>query len=108
MSQDRRQLGAPEDVPGMRQGGLLRFVKESSCDGALPRGWASHRALDRTGRRLALVLYRRGDGRIKESRNGNCETALSDLSQFSAPFRHGSLVFDQDERDTGDDQGGAQ
>src|ERR1700733_13379832 len=59
MSQDRRHLGPPAYVPGVRKGRLLRLIQEPACHGSLPRRGASYHELGRARGRLALVLYRR-------------------------------------------------
>src|ERR1700684_2944726 len=59
MSPDRRHLGPPAYVPGVRKGRLLRLIQEPACHGSLPRRGASYHALGRARGRLALVLYRR-------------------------------------------------
>jgi hypothetical protein len=67
VSQDRKYLGAPAHVPGVRQGWLLRFLQESPCHGALPRSRAPDRTIRRTRRRMAVVLHRQGVSRLSLS-----------------------------------------
>src|SRR5262245_30677918 len=59
MPEDRRPLGAPADVPELRQGRLLRQLAEPACHGALPRGRSPADPLRRAGRGLVLLLRRR-------------------------------------------------
>src|SRR5271156_3940617 len=67
MSQDRKYLGAPAHVPGVRQGWLLRFLQKSPCHGALPRSRAPDSTFHRTRRGMALVLHRQGVSRLRLS-----------------------------------------
>ncbi len=48
LSQDRGYLGAPEALPELRSGRLLRFIEEQACD------QPSHHTVLRAGRKLAL------------------------------------------------------
>ena len=53
LPEDRRPVGAPADVPGVRQGRLLRQLAEQARDRALPRDRAPADPLGRAGRGLA-------------------------------------------------------
>ena len=57
--ENRRHLGAPAHVPGVRPCGLLRLVKEPPRARPLPRHAAPADSIRRARRRLALVLHRR-------------------------------------------------
>lgn len=58
MPQDERYLGTPARVFNLRSCGLLRLVQKQARHETFSRHNSSDRAVDRTGRRLALVLRR--------------------------------------------------
>src|SRR5215469_3594155 len=59
MPEDRRHLGTPAHVPGVRPRGLLRLVEESACTGALPFHAAPGNPVGGARRGLEVVLHRR-------------------------------------------------
>ena len=57
---DGRQVAAPPDLPHLRSRRLLRRLTQPARHGARPRHLAPDHPLTRAGRRLELVLRRRG------------------------------------------------
>src|SRR5690242_18316577 len=60
MPEDGRQLGAPAPMPHLRPRGLLRFIEKQARHQAFSLVQAPDYQIVRAGRRLGLVLYRRG------------------------------------------------
>src|SRR5262249_27918259 len=65
--EDRGPLGPPADVHDLRQDRLLRLVAESPCETACEGGRRPDRPVGGAGRRLELVLHRRGGVRRRMS-----------------------------------------
>src|SRR5438477_1725921 len=65
--EDRRLVGAPAHVSGLREDRLLRQLAEQARDGALPRDLASDHPLGRARRGLVVVLRRRDRARARLS-----------------------------------------
>src|SRR5215216_2167227 len=61
--EDRRPLGAPADVPDMREDRLLRLIPQPARQPPCPRGRSSGLAVRRAGRGLVVVRRRRRDVR---------------------------------------------
>ncbi len=78
----RRLVGPPAHLHDLRSHGLLRFVAEPACHEAPSSDRPSDRPIDGAGRRLGLVLRRRG-GRVMALRDGS--TSVEELRGLHHP-----------------------
>ena len=65
LPENRRHLGPPAHVPGMRPCGLLRLIEESPRTRPLWRDASPHHRLSRARRKVAMVLHRRDVSRLR-------------------------------------------
>src|SRR5215469_12141568 len=59
MPENRRYMGSPSYVPGVRSRGVLRLFKESPCASSLSFHATSDHSVGGTWRGLEVVLHRR-------------------------------------------------